>query len=213
MEFALLKKEYRIDLLFFLNSIVSTLPIILVIFFLSNKNITENDISLLFSIKFWGVAIFSCLYFPLCRRLTIKHIIICSFFLRFLAYFYFLFNPTFYGAVILISVTALATALFSTASKIYLQNTSHDIARSLSQRFTLNNIGVAITPFLLNLFGCFNGLVIFSLFIIVMAMCLSFKLRDIQQSAQNNHQENKFALNFTLLSAIFLACMAFSVFI
>ncbi|OOF39410.1 hypothetical protein BKK50_10705 [Rodentibacter rarus] len=209
-----LRKNLLVDTMFLLNSIVSTLPLTIVIFFLLDTSLTEENISFLFSLKFWGVSIFSFLFIPLSKKISIKNIIILSALIKLIAYFYFFFEQTFYGAITLVALSSLSASLFTTASKIYIQTTSENISLSLSRRFTLNNIGVSITPILLMIADDANTMIFIALILNLLLFLLTLMLEGIsaiksEDLSVNDHEVN---LDNGLLLFIFISCLLFSIF-
>lgn len=198
--------------MFLINSIVSTLPFTIIIFFLLDISITEKNISLLFSLKFWGVSVFSFLFVPFSKKISIKNIITTSVIIRLTAYLYFFIDHSFHGAMILVILNSLSASLFTTASKIHIQNSSYNISLSLSRRFTLNNIGVSITPMFLAV-SKFEHIIIISIALSIFLLLLTLMLNNSENYLNKGKvQKEKINLDKKLLSLIFVSCLLFSLF-
>ena len=208
-----LRKNLLVDTMFLINSIVSTLPFTIIIFFLLDISVTEENISLLFSLKFWGVSAFSFLFVPLSKSLSIKNIITTSVIIRLVAYLYFFIDQSFFGAIILVILNSLSASLFTTASKIHIQNTSHNISLSLSRRFTLNNIGVSITPMFLVAINKVEHIIIICIALSIFLLLLTLMLSNSDNYVnQEQLRKEKINLDKKLLSLIFISCLLFSIF-
>lgn len=204
-----IRKNILLDMILLINSIVSNLPIPILIFFLLDTALNDNDISFVFSLKFWGVALFSAFIIPISNYFSVKRIIIISILIKLIAYFTFFAYQNFYGAILLVGLNTLSSSLFSTASKLYIQEISNDISRSLSRRFTVNNIGVAASPVLLLIFNNLSYLLAILLFLMIILFFLSFLLDDVVTFKKDNNKCVK--IDSKLLLFLFFACFLFSI--
>ena len=138
--------EPALNLCFFVNAFGSTMLIPFIVFYTMNGAISEQQVELLGAMKFWLLPFFSVVGLFLALEKRINHYLIAGLVLKGGAFLTIAVSQQFYALCLALSLNALGGVLFSTASALYIKQTSHDIAHSFSLRFTIANMAAAVSP-------------------------------------------------------------------
>ncbi|VEG14022.1 MFS transporter [Moraxella cuniculi] len=138
--------ELALNLCFFVNAFGSTMLIPFIVFYTMNGAITEQQVELLGAMKFWLLPFFSVIGLFLALEKRINKYLIAGLVLKSSAFFVIMVSQQFYALCVALSLNALGGVLFSTASALYIKQTSHDIAHSFSLRFTIANMAATVSP-------------------------------------------------------------------
>lgn len=200
------KNSLSINLCFFLNSVGSTLLMPLALLYLAGNEISNKEILYLGTVKFWS---FSASYFfviPVASRMNIKKTIILSILFKCISLLILFLGNNFYFFLLVMTVSGVASAFFSTASKLYIKATSSDVSQSFSARMTVSNAGAALSPLIVSVLVFFdigfNSSLFFLFFSFLVGFLVAFSLDDCR--VDNGAKKVSFSLNelFSYDSAI-----------
>ncbi|WP_338133067.1 MFS transporter [Photobacterium phosphoreum] len=207
-----------LDWIFLSSSITSTAIVpFIILFYTGNILSVENSISL-GVLYFWGTTLFSHPVKKLALNGNLKKVMLISSYLRLLAFFLLIFSESYFSLLIITLLSCLSKSTFNISSKLYLKSQPGDISNSLSRRFTIYNIGAAISPLLIFIIIYFDlGVIpfaaIMSLLLITSTLSVN-KLHFYKRTSENaidktNPTMNKMKLTFIISSSILFSFLYF----
>ena len=160
----------KLDWIFLSNSITSTAIVPFIILFYTGSILSVESSIALGVLYFWGTTLLSYPVKKVALKANLKKVMLLSSYLRLLAFFLLLITESYVFLVIITLLSCLSKSAFNISSKLYLKSQPGDISNSLSRRFTIYNIGAAISPLFIFLIIYFNlGVTPFS---IIMSLLL-----------------------------------------
>lgn len=218
------KEEQVLNICFFVNTFGSSLIIPLIVFYAMNGYVSQSEVELLGSIKFWLLPLFSLLSLFLIIEKNILKYIVAGLILKGFAFVLFFIKQDFSFLVPVLILNAFGGILFSTASSLYIKEISDDVAYSFSLRFTIANIAAAVSPiFVIAIEYISNGfyIIVASVIILYIITALTFKIisnnshkislnEPIKEEKISNNQNDKKLHRIILFTA--LSSMIFSIF-
>lgn len=185
-------ENIKMRMLVFLNSVFSSTLIAFVIFFFLNNGISENDVSILVSIKFWSITFLS-LSIYLLNNTPIRSTFLFSGTIKVIAITVIYLEQNLFSLIIFILLNCLSGILFSIPYKLYIQQTAKNVSYEFSVRYTIHNVAAAISPLL---FYLFSGLNAYLGFMFILSCLFIFCALSVNKTVKIEKSLDKFSFQY-----------------